>query len=317
MTKSLLVLFDAEGATGIKYWKDVTEDFHTDKPTKKLRKALAGDINSVLKGAKKAGIDNVYLLDWHSSGNNISKDELNIPSGLNVVLKTETIKLLRKYSKKSDFAVLIGMHGAYGTNDRAPPIFEDEFKKETKTGLAHSFVFSINKLYLNGVSRGEAVVLMHILRDLGIPVILVSGSKAATDEVNRFSREIDIVATKNGKNVYPAERVRMQLTKKTANVIINAFSGKGYVKLDNPKFEYHSFSIEFKHYCKKRHKKKIKHDLTMMMELGDKKLKLKGHSVNFITKTRKPYFENYKFLSKAYKYLEMTEYAYHEFEEGE
>ena len=57
---SLAVCIDAEGCTGIANWKDVITNYKTDNPTEKVKKAMAEDVNALIKGAKKAPMAQPY-----------------------------------------------------------------------------------------------------------------------------------------------------------------------------------------------------------------------------------------------------------------
>ncbi len=310
MKKTLLIIFDAEGATGITCWKDVSDDYNSDKPTAKLRKELGKDLSAVLKGAKNAGIKTVYLLDGHSGGENITLDDITVPAGLKIILKTESATTVKQYSKKADYAALVAMHGIFSSNDGEPPLTEEEYKKNIKTGLGHAFTFTIKKIILNEKNRGESVTYIHFLKDMNLPTIFISGTKAAIDDVKNFYPEIATVITKNGKQIFPPEEIRKKLAEKMKTAVENAEKNKDFVSLKSPKLNYKSFEIEFKKFKDKEHDAVIKKDVNAFRKLNG--IQINDRKIKFLVNTNKPYLKIYEILSKAMHIMGITEVSWKE-----
>ncbi|MBI5347112.1 MAG: M55 family metallopeptidase [Candidatus Aenigmarchaeota archaeon] len=297
--RAILIVFDAEGITGISQWKDVVADFSSARPSEKLKKAMGEDISAVLEGAYGAGIKRAYVLDWHYSGNNIRKGDLKIPKGMKVILKTETPEILKEYSSRSSFAALIGFHGKTDSNDGLPPWFEDEFESGKKKGVAHVFAFTIDKMLLNGVSRGEAVIYAHVLKELNTPLIFCSGSKAATDELTQFAPEVVAVPTRDGNELFDANDVRSKIKYGVKLAIKKADEG-GFTGKDYSKFNYKSFTMVFNMSNDKRYAEQVHKEFAAFLQTIPKKyLLIKKNRISFNIKGQQPYFKIYSLIIKS------------------
>lgn len=300
LIKSLLVIFDAEGSTEIVSWQELAIEYRYERPTPLLKKSLSDDLNALFRGAKKAGVENIYLLDGHSVGNNIALADLD-SNGLNIFLQNETLENLESFAKKSDCAAIIAAHGKYGSQDGVPPLLRDEFEKKLKTGLGHVFLFTIKNLYLNGISVGESIFLTNLFKDLDLPVIFFTGSKAAIDEVNKFFKEVRTVATKDGKKKYDFNTVRKKIEEEIYDAVLNAQLGKGFVSLTDPRFNYKSTMIEFKKSTNPHYKNIIEEDINYFRRLkGEFDLAISNKKVTILPKNlSKPYLEIYRILDKV------------------
>ncbi len=297
---NLLIIVDAEGCTGIKEWKDVVINYYTDSPTEKVREAMAKDVNAVIEGISKfdrAG--KVVILDSHARGKNIRKEDINF-FGMDVTLKSWSIKNFKKYSGISDFGILVGAHGKFGSSDGKPPMYKSEFEDGKKTGLSHFNMFGVKNAFLNSRSIGESISFIMLLKEMKVPLVYCCGSKAAIDELNRFAYEIKTSITKNGRRTYNKDKVRKNITKSTISALKDAAKGKGFIGLDDKRLKYVSFSLEFKNPGDKNADKKVKKQLKKFNTLHKiNYVRLEGRKVFFFGKGKTPYFNDYKLINEA------------------
>jgi len=142
MKKSLLIVFDGEGLPGIKTWKDVSANFWTDAPTKKLIETARKTLNKVVKGAEDAGFQNIIILDWHATAKNVPRNGIKRNTSTKLEILEGNAPNYKYAIKNSDCAILIGMHGKYGSADGKPPMHGKEFNKVL--GVGHFWSFSIS-----------------------------------------------------------------------------------------------------------------------------------------------------------------------------
>ena len=188
--KTLLVVFDAEGLPGIKTWKDVCANFETDEPTKKLIKTAKITIEKTIKGAEEAGYKNIIILDWHASAQNIPRKEIKSLNNTQVEI-LEGIGPNFKYAlKKADCAILVGMHGKYGSADGNPPMHKKEFNKNGPQGIAHVWAFSIKHLLINNKSVGESIFIHNIFAEHSVPILFSLGTLSAIRELKKYDSRI-------------------------------------------------------------------------------------------------------------------------------
>lgn len=148
-TKTLLVVCDGEGLPGIKTWKDVSADFETDKPTKKLIQTAKKTIEKIIEGAEKADFGKIIVLDWHAKEHNIPRTGIKKSKNTKLEILEGNGQNFKSTLKKADCAILVGMHGKYGSADGNPPMHQKEFNRNGPQGLAHVWEFNVKHLFIN------------------------------------------------------------------------------------------------------------------------------------------------------------------------
>src|SRR5512142_305384 len=76
----ILIAVDMEGITGVTTWEQVTPG---QAEYARFRKLMTQDVNAAIRGAYKAGADDVIIADGHWSGTNILIEELDPRARLN------------------------------------------------------------------------------------------------------------------------------------------------------------------------------------------------------------------------------------------
>jgi D-amino peptidase len=171
----ILIWNDIEGVSGI---DDPETGFNDDRHMDLITK----EINSVIKGLKKAGAKQIEIFDGHGMGDNLNLEILDkkakyLGGGWMVVL-ADLIRS-RKFSEY-DALILLGMHSQEGTIDGF---------------IAHTNSM-LTALYLNNKPIGEIEQAAWLAGYFGVPTILVSGDYAAIKEAKYYLPEIETQATK-------------------------------------------------------------------------------------------------------------------------
>jgi len=265
--KILLIIFDAEGLPRIKTWKDVSANFKTDKPTKKLINTAKKTIESVIIGAENSGFNKIIILDWHATFNNIPRKGIKKKSSTILKILQGNSSNFKSSLKKSSCAVLIGMHGKYKSADGKPPMSNEEFKKNSPKGLGHVLEFSIKNLYINSKSVGESVFLHNLLSEYDVPIFFVLGTRSAIIEIKKYNSKIRTLS-----NNCSYESIK--------NFVEKSLNQKLY-SVKKP--IYKNLFIEFKH------SKNPNIDLNFILANRDEFVRMKSKKV--IVKDRKIFFK--------------------------
>ena len=192
--KNLLVIFDAEGLPGMKSWKDVCADFETDAPTKKLQIVAKKTIEKTIEAAENAGFHKIIILDWHASMRNIPREGIKKSENTSLQIIEGTGPNFRYSLKKAHCAILIGMHGKYGSADGNPPMHKKEFNKKGPQGFAHVWTFSIKDLFINNKSVGESIFLHNIFAEHSVPIVFSLGTLSAIRELKKYDSRISTIS---------------------------------------------------------------------------------------------------------------------------
>jgi len=150
---------------------------------RKCRHLLTMETNAAIEGAFAGGAKEVVVADGHGGG------------GLNVERTPPEAKLIHGgnfpkptfgLDKSYDAMMTVGAHSMSGTADGH---------------LNHSYVHTlIDYLKVNGIEVGEIGVEAMVAGALGVPVIFISGDKAACREALKLLGKVETAAVKEGIN---------------------------------------------------------------------------------------------------------------------
>lgn len=174
----VLIFADMEGITGIVKVKETNTG---DAWWERSRAMMTDEVNAAVEGALQAGATQVDVLDWHNGGINILPDKLHPDANL-IRGAGAVIALTACISHKSyDSAIILGMHAKHGS----------------RGVIAHT-MDGLSETEFNGKLVGETELIAAFCGHFDIPVALVSGDKAATEEALAAMPGIITVATKEG-----------------------------------------------------------------------------------------------------------------------
>lgn len=197
----VFISVDMEGITGIVYWTQPQLGGRDAKDDERQRKAMAEDVNVIVKGARQGGAEEFYIWDAHGSS----------PPRPNL-LATDLDPGVYLYSGRSprwmdvldstfDAFIIAGMHAHDGVADGV---------------LSHNFTSTTKEIYVNGVRIGEIGYFALWAGMHGVPTALVTGDEAACKEARKLLGDVETVATKKGiahgfALLYPLGEVREAL----------------------------------------------------------------------------------------------------------
>lgn len=175
----IYVLTDMEGISGI--WRP--EQVQKGTPEyERARKLLCQDVNSAVAGAFDGGAEEVVVLDGHGSGDNFILEMLDERAVYETV--KSPLEVMPSLDESFSGLIQVGCHAMAGTLNG--------FLDHTQSSI------SWFNLYINGRKFGEIGQAGAYAGAFGVPVIMVTGDKAACEEARSFFGEIELVAVKEG-----------------------------------------------------------------------------------------------------------------------
>lgn len=181
----VLVLGDMEGSTGITVWHQ-TFEYNFPQLYQEGRRLYTEDANAAVRGAFKAGADQVIIYDHHGTPepyrNNSMIPELLHPDCEFVAHDYGLPGLFLEQG--FDAAILIGQHARAGTVDGL---------------LSHTHTREIRNMWFNERLAGEIDTYSAHCGEHGIPVVCVVGDAAACRQAKEsLGDELVTVAVKKG-----------------------------------------------------------------------------------------------------------------------
>lgn len=175
----IYILTDMEGISGI--WRP--EQVQKGNPEyEKARRLLCEDVNSAIAGAFDGGAEEIVVLDGHGSGDNFIMEILDERAVYETV--KNPLEVMPSLNESFSGLIQIGCHAMAGTLNG--------FLDHTQSSI------SWFNLYVNGRKFGEIGQAGAYAGAFGVPVIMVTGDKAACEEARRFFGEIELVTVKEG-----------------------------------------------------------------------------------------------------------------------
>lgn len=176
----ILISVDMEGISGV-----VTSDHVTDthKEYDRFRKLMTAEANAAVEGALAGGATRVVVNDSHGGMANILVEELN-PAAELISGSPKPLSMIQGIGPDVDAVFFVGYHSRMGTCAGV---------------LAHTYAGRVvTELRLNGLVVGETGLNAAVAGAYGVPVVLVTGDRAVTDEARALLGDVETVAVKEG-----------------------------------------------------------------------------------------------------------------------
>lgn len=188
---------DMEGISGVAYRGLLSDE---SREYERARKLMTGDVNAAIEGAIEAGAEEILVNDSHAEMQNLIPEELH-EKALLIRGSPKPLSMMEGIDESFDGVFFIGYHSRRGT----------------RLGFTeHSFSSSIvSDIRINGQSFGEIGVNSALAGSFGVPVVLVSGDKAATEEALSLLKVVEVVAVKEAvsrtaaKGLHPSIAARL------------------------------------------------------------------------------------------------------------
>ena len=211
----IFISADIEGIAGIVNWNE-TERGSDDYEM--FRKIMTGEVNSVIKGLKKAGVDEILVRDAHGSSRNILIEELDPDVKIVRGWSNSPCDMMDGLDETFDGVIFIGYH--------AP-------SRSSGNPLAHTLNLSRHShIKLNGKVLSEYHINTYYAMEKHVPVIMLSGDEELCNIAKEENNNITTVVTKQGLEgaiiTKQPQKVRDELEQAAFNAI---------KKLENSSFD--------------------------------------------------------------------------------
>ncbi len=172
--KTVFLITDAEGVGG------VCRQEQTDPKDPEMRQLLTGEINAAVDGFLAGGASEVIVWDGHDGSQTLSTLTIHPKAKLVMGGLSASMLMERKFAA----VAYVGQHS----------------KANIRGGImAHSYSsLGIQNMLLNGKPVGEIDVIAAMAGHFGTPVIMLSGDKAAADELREIVPDAEMAIVKEG-----------------------------------------------------------------------------------------------------------------------
>lgn len=214
----VLISADLEGASGV---ASLDETMLEGKDYDIARRQITLDVNAAIEGALEAGATEILVNDAHSVMRNILVDELH-PEAILVRGWPRPLSQMEGIDESFDAVFFIGYHARKGS---------------ARAHLDHTIDSRIiDNVQVNGMPVGEIGINAMIAGYYNVPVVLVSGSRAAVQEALMLLKKVETVIVKEDVSRYAVKCIHPTKTRK-------AIRAKARYALENIK-SYRPFKLE-------------------------------------------------------------------------
>lgn len=178
MIMKVFISADMEGISGVSYRDILSEE---TRGYEKARELMTKDVNAAIEGALEAGAEEIVVNDSHGWMQNLIPEALH-ETALLIRGSPKPLSMMEGVDDSFNGVFFIGYHS----------------KRGTRAGfLEHSFSSSlVSEIMVNGKSLGEIGLNAALAGSFGVPVILVTGDRAATEEALSLLEVVEIVWVK-------------------------------------------------------------------------------------------------------------------------
>ncbi len=218
---NVFISFDIEGVSAVSSWRELRRD---SPDLSRIRMIATEEVNAVLRGIKKSGLDigDITICDSHGNGKNLLIEKLE--RGVYLTRGSPRMYyMIEGLDNHYDIIFFIGYHAMVGT---------------TGSGMDHTYSSAvIYNIKINGQYVGETEINAGVAGFFGVPLGLVTGDDLLIKEVKRFfGAKVQTVITKYGISRFAARcrhplDVQKELEDKAKRAII------GFEKLTPFKFK--------------------------------------------------------------------------------
>lgn len=176
----IYIMTDLEGVAGVVDFESQT--YSSGKYYEEAKSLLTQEVNAAIEGSLLAGAEEILVIDGHGPGG-IKYEQLHPKAKISLGRPVSPFLLL----DESFLAVfLIAHHAMSGVEDG---------------NLSHTYNSrSIANMWLNGKKIGEIGMQIILAGYSKIPVVLVSGDRAACEETRSYIPNIEVAIVKEGIN---------------------------------------------------------------------------------------------------------------------
>ncbi|HEY2013789.1 MAG TPA: M55 family metallopeptidase [Bryobacteraceae bacterium] len=176
--RTIFLITDAEGVGG------VCRQDQTDPKDQEMRQLLTGEINAAVEGFLAGGADEVIVWDGHDGSQTLSTLTIHPKAKLLMGVLGPSMMFERRFAA----VAYVGQHS----------------KADVRGGImAHSYSsLGIQNMLLNGKPVGEIDVIAAMAGHFGTPAIMLSGDRAAANELREIVPNAEVAVVKEGVGRY-------------------------------------------------------------------------------------------------------------------
>lgn len=179
---AILIITDAEGVAGVCRQQQV------EQGNAEMQRLLTGEINAAVRGFRTAGAREVVVWDGHGGSWTLSSQTIHDQARL--IIGSLGPKMLLDSGRFAAVA-FVGQH-ARANRERAV--------------MAHSYSsLGIQKLTMNGAEVGEIETRTALAGAFDVPVIFLSGDRAAAEDLHAIVPDAESAIVKDGVSYYACE----------------------------------------------------------------------------------------------------------------
>lgn len=190
----VLVSVDMEGVAGL---VDSSQLDASGRDYGLARSLVEEETNAAVRAAFDAGATSVTVVDSHGGKTNVRPDRLD-PRAELISGGPRPLGMIHGIDSEVEAVVFVGWHARASTADAVGD---------------HTYTGAIKAIRLNGRELGEAGLAGAVAGHYGVPVVFLSGDRAATEEARAVFGDLEVAAVKEAvghsaaRGVHP-ERAR-------------------------------------------------------------------------------------------------------------
>jgi D-amino peptidase len=205
--QKIFIITDAEGVAGI------CRQSQTEPSNTELQQLLTGEVNAAVRGFFQAGAGEVVVWDGHDGSQTLSV--LTLEPRAQLISGSLDPKMLM--DRGFSAVAFIGQHARANRSNAV---------------MAHSYSsLGIQRILMNGKEVGEIETRVALAGWFGVPVILLSGDQAASEDLIALVPEAEVAIVKIGLGYYSCQSLSasaaQELIEKTAR---QAFAKIGQIR---------------------------------------------------------------------------------------
>jgi len=183
----VFISVDLEGINGVTSEKQVLPGNPEYDVTRKL---LTDEVNAAVSGALEAGATEILVNDSHHDMCNVDISRLH-PKAALISGDSKRHSMVHGADKTFDAAIFLGYHAKAGT---AYAVMDHSFYPK-----------EVLDIRINGISYGEIGLNMLYLAEIGVPVVMVTGDRAAIQETHNLNPWCKTVCVKEAQGRFSAK----------------------------------------------------------------------------------------------------------------
>lgn len=168
---------DMEGIAGITHFDQTGPEGGDDYA--RARRLMVQETNATVEGALEGGATEVVVNDAHGAMRNLLLEELH-PAACLVSGSPKPLSMMEGIDGSCACAFLVGYHSRAGS----------------RGVLSHTYRSTVAEWRVNGRPLGEMGLNAALAGEFGVPVVLVAGDSAVTEEARELLGSIETVVVK-------------------------------------------------------------------------------------------------------------------------